>query len=598
MPINNSLKKKSAKAELRNAPQRRYLKYQDWRNIFLEINLFDASNFSLRRCFFFYFAVALCSYLSVMFCNTPYKDDFHRYLANTGVGTISALRIVTFSIESIAYLSSVVTDAAPFTHILSCALLAYSAVICLKIFRVDPTQKWEVLCFVPVVVNQYLLDVMMFRFDNVFIVFALFTAILAAYISSYVSSLDQASTRKLAFLSATVMLLFFSLFMYQAALFAYPLIFVYFLMLRISHGQNLFYALSKMQHWILAIIITFILYVPFTKFIVYLKLNGNSELFLIPNNIETIKVILMNFGRHFQQLWAGWIPSFSGKFCIVLLSVFVLRLTYITYKNTNKNAKSILYLPLVWFLIILFLLAPSGVYYFMYIVDHQKRVIDPRIMYSMGILISLLLLNSCRLAQTIQKSLGKSPSSFHPLKITDIFGAIVGLFCFYNMLWANSVGKIFAESFRLQNCVFHDAARDVFETITANQKMKDILFLGKAKFQKIGELERVFPLLRQLSAGGWDYSKTALQSDFFAKKLMSSREEHNAYVLDGKVYIIGDESSIDYDHLDMLYLPKPMKMRQDMWYEIFHLDDEIMLINLKDKADDDDDRKHPITRLK
>lgn len=563
--------------------------------IWAPINIFDTSNLLLRRSFFFFFMVAICSYLSLMFSNTPYKDDFHRYLANTGVGTISALRIVTFCMEFTAYLSGIDTDAAPFTQILSCAVLAYSAVICLKIFRVNFQQKWEILCFVPVVVNPYLLDVMMFRFDNFFIVSALFVAIFAAYLS-FLNQEKKKIDRNKRLLLASITLLFSSLFIYQAASFVYLLIFTYFFMLRISEGQSFLYALREMWHWILTLVVTLILYMPLTKFIAYLKLNDSSALFLIPRNLENIKIVLRNFADHFQQLWNGWTLSLSGNFCIVVSLLFIAHLIYRTFKNT----KSFLYSIFVLFLIVVFFLSPSGIYYFMYIVDYQKRCIDPRIMYSMGVLLSLLLLNNYRLMQQIQKSWSCS-------RITDIFGCIVGLFCIWNVLWANSVGKIFAESFKVQNHIFHDAAVDISKTVGANEKIRDLLFLGKAKYQKIKELESVFPLVMQLSSGGWDYSKTALLNNYFAEKLMSSREDNNAYVINNAVYIVNEDNNDSNDsnrwgdYLDgsvPLHTPKIEKIKKSMWYETFHLDEQILLIKLRDKARDDNNRKHPITRLK
>lgn len=142
--------------------------------------------------------------------------------------------------------------------------------------------------------------------------------------------------------------------MYQAASFVYPLIFIYFFMLRISDGQTFLYALREMWHWILTLAVTLILYMPLTKFIVYLKLNDSSALFLIPNNIENIRIILGNFADHFQQLWNGWSRSLSGNFCIIISLLFIVHLIYKTFRNT----KSVLYSIFLLFLVVVFSYRP------------------------------------------------------------------------------------------------------------------------------------------------------------------------------------------------------------------------------------------------
>ena len=152
-------------------------------NFFAEINIFNPTNRSLLFAFFLFFAVAICGYLSVMILSVPYRDDWYRYFWNSHVGGSEALRSGTALVEFLFYLSDIVTDAAPFTNILSCAVLAYMACIFLKMLKVGIKDKWKIICVVPIVVNPFLLEVMLFRFDNFFITLSLLIVTIAAYLS-------------------------------------------------------------------------------------------------------------------------------------------------------------------------------------------------------------------------------------------------------------------------------------------------------------------------------------------------------------------------------------------------------------------------------
>ncbi len=149
-----------------------------------EINLFHKENTQLRKCFFFFFVIAVCGYLSLIVSFCPYSDDYCRHVANFHVGAMNGQRYVTFVLELIMYLSNIITDAAPFTHIMSCGFLAYSAIICLRMFKVNLDNKLEIFCFVPIVINPFLFESMMYRFDNPFMTLALLLVVLSAYFSS------------------------------------------------------------------------------------------------------------------------------------------------------------------------------------------------------------------------------------------------------------------------------------------------------------------------------------------------------------------------------------------------------------------------------
>lgn len=544
-----------------------HLKHSSCYTVFSEVNLFDSSSIQLRRCFLFFFFVAISGYLSSMCSNCPYKDDYHRYLMNTGVGIIGALRISTFFMEVFTYLSGVITDVAPFTQVVSCALLAYSAVLCLKIFGINLRRKGEILCFVPVVINPYLLDVMMFRFDNIFIVLALFIVIFAAYLST----LNQKNL-----ILASVALLFMSLFIYQAASFAYIVISVYTFMLHISSGRHFFEIFHRMRCWFLTIAITTVLYIPFLRFIAYFRVKQDSQMFLVPYNLENQKIIFENFITYFRQLWNEWSPNLAGNFCILLTAIFCFKF----FVETAKNTKSAFCVISMMLLIFAFFLSPTGTYYFMKIIYIKKKVIDPRVMYSIGILISLLLVNSYRLTQRY----------FRSQKATNVFGGIVGIFCLWNIVFVNSVTNVFAESFQMQQCIFRDVLKDISEITSGNDQINNLLILGKIKTQKIEELSKKYPVVNQLSFGGWNYTKAALLCGEFAKKLVTPSTSSMMYFRNNEIYSL--------DKAGHKIIPVKTKVKQRMWYDIFLLNKNILLVIMKHKAEEDSQYVHYMTILK
>ena len=115
-------------------------------NVLREINIFHKNNRQLQNCFLFFFFIAILGYASVITSMCPYNDDYCRYFANTPVGIGYSARHATFFLECLMYFSRVVTDAAPFTQILSCAFLAYIVVILIKILAIDIKDKYALLC--------------------------------------------------------------------------------------------------------------------------------------------------------------------------------------------------------------------------------------------------------------------------------------------------------------------------------------------------------------------------------------------------------------------------------------------------------------------
>ena len=243
---------------------------------FDEINIFADNQKRLRNCFIFFFCIALCGYISIMFSQNPYSDDFCRYLLNSPVGMLPSGRYITRFIEGFLYGSIVITDVAPFSYVVSCFFLAYITIICLKIFRIDLHNKWHILCFIPVTVNPFLLSIMLFRFDNPFTTLALLITILAAYLSSL-------NEKKYIF--AQIILLLIPLMMYQAAVSAYITIFAYLFIENISSGKDVKITIYQMRGWFYTIIITFICYIPFSCSLTYFLSKYNKRIFIIPDSL-------------------------------------------------------------------------------------------------------------------------------------------------------------------------------------------------------------------------------------------------------------------------------------------------------------------------
>ena len=206
----------------------KYLKkyFSECSLIFLkEIDVFFYKNKQLRNYFYFFFFITLCGYASVIFYHNPYCDDNARYAFNYTCGFGGDGRPGPGLIEKIMYLSNFVFDAAPFTQILSCAIVSYVALIILKIFdeknfllKKKSNNYLFLLCFIPVALNPYILEVFLFRFDNLFINIAYLCSTLAAYLST---------KNNKGCLGFQILFLFYCLIFYQAAISAYCIIFIF-----------------------------------------------------------------------------------------------------------------------------------------------------------------------------------------------------------------------------------------------------------------------------------------------------------------------------------------------------------------------------------
>ena len=504
---------------------------------FESINIVKDNKEQLRNCFLFFFFIAICGYISLIVSFCPYSDDAHRYVTNLSVGELGSLRSNTFLLELFAYLSTVITDTAPFSHIISCLFLAYSATICLKIFDVDLNNKWEVLCFAPVIINPYMLEVMMYRFDNSFITFAFMLSITSVYLSS--------SNNK-RWLFAQVALLLLCLFTYQPALFVYFIAFTYFFINELSLGQKFVTIISKMRYWFLTLAITAICYVPFALSLRYSKVEGKS-LFVIPTNIKNIRIITDNIIQYFSKLYVDWSENTAGQIFFFMFIIFALNMIFRTAVKT-RSVSSILLVAIYTFI---FTLCPIGTCLLLRTLVYEGNEAIVRIMYSVGLLISLVLFSN--------------HSLFKKNKGSDIFhNFLISIFVIWNMVFLNSAANIIQYFRELQQHVFYDISKDIFDITNKDQNIKKICITGTVETQAMSNFFKLYPIMNRIIPEQWnipDYCRIALINPQFSKQILTN-------------------APICEEYIESEYSNKKL-IKSHMMYNIFSLDHVLLLIELK-----------------
>lgn len=503
-----------------------------------EINLFHKDNMQLRKCFFFFFVMAVCGYLALIVSFCPYSDDYCRHIANFHVGTMSGQRHATFILELIMYLSNVITDAAPFTNIISCGFLAYSAIFCLRMFKVNLDNKLEILCFVPIVINPFLFEAMMYRFDNPFMTLALLLAAISAYFSSL--------CRKKYFILQTIPLLI-SFFMYQAAFGLYFTVLAYNFIMEIQSGTSISKAISKMRYWFFTLLFVGLFYLPFTYFLTYC-VSHDGGMFLIPYNAENIEKIIENIARYFSSMYSDWSLNTVGNIFFCVLAIFMANILIQTWNNT----KSVISIGASFLGIFAFLLAPSGLYIFLRVVAFEGNVlIMPRIIYSMGMLISIVLFNNCRL--------------FKQIRISHIFyGCLVSVFCLWNVVFLNSAANVVNYYRILQRHVSYDIAKDIFSITNDNENIKEVCITGSVETQAMTNFVKLYPIIEKMIPELWnipDYARISLMSSNFAKQVLQF------------IPITKEYAESDYSNKRLI--------KKHMWYDVFLLDEHLLLVALK-----------------
>ncbi|MDR3151574.1 MAG: glucosyltransferase domain-containing protein, partial [Holosporaceae bacterium] len=149
---------------------------------FRGIDIFCRENRGLLHEFLFFWGATICAYLSIIFSRYPHTEDYVRNVLGYSCGQHG--RVITALLECLFHFSSLVFDISPFNHILSCAALAYGAVILKKTFVRENALNFLLLCFLPAAVNIYLAADMLFKYDSFYMVLAILSTVLAAYFTA------------------------------------------------------------------------------------------------------------------------------------------------------------------------------------------------------------------------------------------------------------------------------------------------------------------------------------------------------------------------------------------------------------------------------
>ncbi len=515
-------------------------------SMFSEINLFDNKNKSLLNCFLFFFIVAICGYLSIMISSCPHSDDYCRYLTNINVGTFVSNRVFTFLLETFTYLSTVITDIAPFSHVLSCVFLAYGTIICLRIFNVNLNSKLEISCFIPVVVNPYMLEIMMFRFDNPFSTLALLFCIVAAYISTK-------NKKNLLFTQTGIF--FLSLFMYQPASSAYFILGTFKFLAEIRAGRSFVETISKMRYWFYTILISVVAYAPFTYFLNHSVLKDGSVVAL-PTNTENIEIIFKIICMYYSNLYADWSENIAG---VLFFFIFVASALHSLTKIKNFSTFCVYVLG-----ILILTLCPLGACSVMKIlVSSENRFIPPRCLYSIGILISGVLYGSWSLFKISEKA-------------QKFFSFVVTSLCLWNLVFLNSAGNLIHAYRILHQHVLYDVAKDVHEIRKNNPKLSGFCFSGSVQTYAMRNFMELYPIMDKIIPEKWyipDMCQIAMIDYKFAdsfmkyfpvdsffepnqyseKNLVRSHMLYDIFILNNKVIQVNFKSAREFKTIDLNY---------------------------------------------
>lgn len=518
-------------------------------NPFFALNIFKPQNRSLLFCFLFFFTVAVCGYLSVIILSVPYRDDWYRYLLNSHVGGFEALRNGTALIEYLFYLSDTVTDASPFTQVLSCATLAYIACIFLLTFKVNLKNKWEILCFTPIVINPYLLEVMLYRFDNFFIILSLLIVSLSVYLSN-MNKKDHFITQSL--------LLFLSLFVYQVAISIYFTVFIYQFIKNIRSNVGFVETARKMKYWLYSLISVCIGYMPFLRFLDYHK-TESGEVLALPYNSENISVILHNIYSYFQTFYNDWSLNVIGLIMAIMFFVFILN----TVIKTIQTTKSIYATLFILLLLFIFLISPSGLYIGLKAFKEQK-LLSPRLLCGIGVFIAIVNYEVYLL--------------FCNTKITKILTKIIlCLITTWTLMFFNTATNILRENFKIRDLIEYDITKDIFEVSNQYPQITHFSIIGKFKTPSCKTFFELYPIMNRI----------------FSDEL-NIFTYHRLGFINDKL-----EESLTRDETIFFYEPKHFSkklIKRHMMYDLYILNDYILQIALK-KAENPIKERYTIMKI-
>ncbi|MDR1333975.1 MAG: glucosyltransferase domain-containing protein [Holosporaceae bacterium] len=498
--------------------------------IFQKIDILNNKN--NQKLFLFFFAIAICGYASFLTSGILYSDDYIRYILNYST-CCSNGRYGNTVLEYLMFLSHIVLDAAPFTQIFSCAVLAFIALICIRMFC-KTVDCFSVLFAASITVNPYLLETIIFRFDNHFMTLGLLAALLAAYISS------QNDSRN--FILPAV-LLFCSLSLYQAALSAYFIVFFYLLIDKVSQRENISSLVKFMKNWGYALASAAVLYLPVALNIHYTKI---SEKTFIGNNFEEyFNFVLKKVYYYFENIYQDWHSTYVGVLFSIFILGFIAYFFTMAWKNKSSYRDYAFRSVLLAILIFAFFLSPIGITIFFNHAGARPDTTPLRIIYSIVIAFFLIL---HRAHLFFEKKFLLEP-------ISKFFAFV---FLLWNITLTNATGNLMKQKCELQNGICSNIAEDIY-SFPRKQDIKRVLiacdyipiFLKKALQE--------YPVLNKIFAHQWNrpfFSNILLK---YNGEFFPFLEKHLVRVPDDAVEIVDRQ-----------------------WYKLYFSEKDLLIIKVKD----------------
>ncbi|MDR3151774.1 MAG: glucosyltransferase domain-containing protein [Holosporaceae bacterium] len=528
--------------------------------------------------FGFFFFVAICGYLSIMMSFSPYRDDYCRYISNYPVEVWGYSRVATRILEILSFFSLYSYDAAPFSTVLSCAVLASVAVICKEILNIAhqgeyASHKYTFACLIPIVVNPYLAEILIFRFDNLFMTIALLCSTGAAYFSiarSYRSGAEKLATEPMANLNTAqwifiqLGLLLLSLLFYQPAFSAYIVVFTYVLLVNLSKDKPLLQIVSETRHWIYSILFSLTAFFPFTINEEGKKLKCSVSK-IMPHGVgDLIDNVIGNICNYSKGLYNDWSANAAGMIFFALFACFILTFLADTWRNIKNKQIAIVRIVVISVFAVAFLLSPLGVNIPLELYYHKIHgFIMPRVIYTMGFLMAFVLYKNyffiMRLASRPAIAVRSVQSKKHMLyrRTYEVFLFFFGV---WSLGYMNCFGNIMYVQQLLQHNVFYDLANDFYEIKQNNPKLSELYLTGNVRTPVMRNFYNLYPINNRILPESWQIAVYSMFG-FYCKEYGTSSLKKSEI-----------EDNI-WDKSKVLLKSKP-------WYDVYSVDDRALYVKL------------------
>ncbi|MDR2268446.1 MAG: glucosyltransferase domain-containing protein [Holosporaceae bacterium] len=504
------------------------------KTIFREIDVFRKENKEMRCEFLFFWSAIVCAYLSIIFSRYPHMEDYVRNALGYSCGQHG--RVMTALLECPLHFSNFVFDISPFSHILSCAVLAYSSVVLKKMFVHRSHLSFVSLCFLPAAINAYLSADMLFKYDSLYMVLAILCSVLAAYltVNNIHNSIDV--------MVFQVILLFMGLTLYHAALSAYFVLCLYIALIKIADPETTIYnVLIDMKGWGYTMLLTAIIYAP-------VIINIDSDM-IYPYTDKSFAEFIY-IGRIVGKYWIYlcdfvncWKrdPIYDVFFFLVIL--FSLSFIYDIFKSKNEVILKILCALL---LLLLFIVSPYGITAITPFADNASCVLA-RVLGCVGIWMSIIFYRMFVLLQRLKIFFG-------------LYKAFLIIFSLHNSFLLNSIGNTCYTS----NAMFLRIAFDISNKIDAlatedkSNPLHSSITYGDLFFGDFVNFAKTYPVLPSIMTC-WRLSYCGILAHF------------NNDIFDGFIAATTDNTVM----LKILLNDVPSKkvIKSYMWYTIYSIND-------------------------